>query len=149
MEAVFLALGLALLILGGEFALRGAIGLARRMHVSTAVIGLTVMGFGTSAPELIVAVQAVSTGNADIAVGNVIGSNIANSLLILGIGALIRPLSCDPRAVRRDGAVMLLSALLLCGLGLLGGDRRLARRRHAGDASHLHVVELSARFAPS
>ena len=121
MEVLFLAFGLALLILGGELALRGAIGLARNMHVSTAVIGLTVMGFGTSAPELVVTVQAVVTGNADIAIGNAIGSNIANTLLILGAGALIRPLSCDPRAVRRDGAVMLFSAVLLCALGLGGG----------------------------
>lgn len=121
MEIVFLTAGLALLILSGEFALRGAIGLAHKINVSTAVIGLTVMGFGTSAPELVVTIQAVLTGNADIAVGNAIGSNIANTMLILGAGALIRPLSCDPRAVRRDGTVMILSAALLCGLGLMGG----------------------------
>lgn len=108
-------------MLGGEFALRGTVGLARFMGVSPAVIGLTVMGIGTSAPELVVTVQAVLAGNADIAVGNAIGSNIANTLLILGAGALVRPLSCDPRAVRQDGAMMLFVALLLCGLGLLGG----------------------------
>jgi cation:H+ antiporter len=121
MEALFLALGLALLILGGEFALRGAIGMARKARISTAVIGLTVMGFGTSAPELVVTIQAVLSGNADIAVGNAIGSNIANTLLILGVGALIRPLICDPHAVRRDGAFMLFTAILLCGFGLSGG----------------------------
>ncbi len=121
MEVLFLALGLALLILGGEFALRGAIGLARKLDVSTAIIGLTVMGFGTSAPELVVTVQAVLTGNTGIAIGNAIGSNIANTLLILGAGALIRPLICDPRAVRRDGTFMLFTAVLLCGLGLWGG----------------------------
>ncbi|NKB59971.1 MAG: calcium/sodium antiporter [Alphaproteobacteria bacterium] len=121
MEILFLTAGLALLILSGEFALRGAIGLARRANISTAVIGLTVMGFGTSAPELVVTIQAVLTGSADIAVGNAIGSNIANTLLILGAGALIRPLSCDPRAVRRDGTVMILSAALLCVWGLMGG----------------------------
>lgn len=121
MEILFLALGLVLLLLGGEFALRGAIGLARKVQVSTAIIGLTVMGFGTSAPELVVTIQAVLTGNADIAVGNAIGSNIANTLLILGAGALVRPLTCDPRAVRRDGTVMLLVTALLCGLGMMGG----------------------------
>lgn len=121
MEFLFLALGLVLLILGGEFALRGAIGLARRMGISPAVIGLTVMGFGTSAPELVVTVQAVIDRSADIAVGNAIGSNIANTLLILGAGALVYPLGCDPLAVRRDGTVMLLATLLLCVLGLLGG----------------------------
>lgn len=121
MEILFLALGLVLLLLGGEFALRGAIGLARKVQVSTAVIGLTVMGFGTSAPELVVTIQAVLTGNADIAIGNAIGSNIANTLLILGAGALVRPLTCNPQAVRRDGTVMLLATALLCGLGIMGG----------------------------
>ena len=110
-----------LLILGGEFALRGAIGLARSLNISTAVIGLTVMGFGTSAPELVVTVQAVLSGGSDIAIGNAIGSNIANTLLILGAGAVIRPLSCDPRAVRRDGTIMMLATFLLCALGLTGG----------------------------
>lgn len=121
MEILFLALGLVLLLLGGEFALRGAIGLARKVQVSTAVIGLTVMGFGTSAPELVVTIQAVLTGNDDIAIGNAIGSNIANTLLVLGAGALVRPLTCDPRAVRRDGTVMVLATALLCGLGMMGG----------------------------
>lgn len=121
MDILFLVLGFILLILGGEFALRGTVGLARFMGVSPAIIGLTVMGIGTSAPELVVTIQSVLAGNADIAVGNAIGSNIANTLLILGMGALVRPLSCDPRAVRHDGTMMLFAALLLCGLGLLGG----------------------------
>lgn len=121
MDFLLLVLGLVLLILGGEFALRGAIGLARNLNISTAVIGLTVMGFGTSAPELVVTVHAVLSGTADIAIGNAIGSNIANTLLILGAGAVIYPLVCDPRAVRRDGAVMLATAALLCVLGLTGG----------------------------
>ncbi len=120
MEIFLLIAGLVLLILGGEFALRGAIGLARLMNVSTAIIGLTVLGFGTSAPELVVAIRAILTGNVDIAVGNAVGSNIANTLLILGAGALIRPLICDPRAVRRDGGVMLAAMVLLCGLGMAG-----------------------------
>lgn len=121
MDILFLVLGLIFLMFGGEFAVRGAVGLARFMNVSPAIIGFTVMGIGTSAPELVVAVEAVLAGNAGLAVGNVIGSNIANSLLILGAGALIRPLGCDPRAVRRDGVMTLLATLLLCGLGLLGG----------------------------
>ena len=121
MDFLFLAIGLVLLILGGELALRGAIGLARNLNISPAVIGLTIMGFGTSAPELVVTVQAVLSGSADLAVGNAIGSNIANTLLILGAGAVIRPLTCDPRGVRRDGAVMLGTTLLLCVVGLTGG----------------------------
>ncbi len=141
MEFVFLVLGLILLIFGGELALRGAIGLARSMRVSTAVIGLTVMGFGTSAPELIVTIQAVLSGNADIAVGNAIGSNIANTLLILGTGALIWPLACDPRSVRRDAA----RCAAALHVGPFGRNRRLARCRYAGFAGRVHVVELSAR----
>lgn len=120
-EFLFLALGLFLLIVGGEFALRGAIGMARRLRISPAIIGLTVMGFGTSAPELVVTIRAVVGGSADIAVGNAIGSNIANTLLIVGAGALVHSLGCDPRAVRRDGTAMLLATVLLCGLGLTGG----------------------------
>jgi cation:H+ antiporter len=109
-----------MLVAGGELTLRGAIGLARLLGVSTAIIGLTVMGFGTSAPELVVTVRAVLTGNVDIAVGNAVGSNIANTLLVLGVGALICPLVCDSRAVTRDGAVMVAASVLLCGLGYYG-----------------------------
>jgi cation:H+ antiporter len=109
-----------MLVVGGELTLRGAIGLARMLGVSTAIIGLTVMGFGTSAPELVVTVRAVLTDNVDIAVGNAVGSNIANTLLILGIGALICPLICNSRAVIRDGAVMVAASVLLCGLGYYG-----------------------------
>jgi len=120
MDFLYLSTGLAMLVVGGELTLRGAIGLARVLGVSTAIIGLTVMGFGTSAPELVVTVRAVLTGNVDIAVGNAVGSNIANTLLILGIGALICPLVSDPRAVYRDGAFMVAVSALLCGLGYSG-----------------------------
>jgi cation:H+ antiporter len=120
MDLLYLCIGLAMLVVGGELTLRGAIGLARMLGVSTAIIGLTVMGFGTSAPELVVTVRAVLTDNVDIAVGNAVGSNIANTLLILGIGALICPLICNSRAVIRDGAVMVAASVLLCGLGYYG-----------------------------
>ena len=120
MDFLYLCIGLAILIIGGELTLRGAIALARMLGVSTAIIGLTVMGFGTSAPELVVTVRAVLTGNVDIAIGNAVGSNIANTLLILGVGALICPLVCDSRAVYRDGAFMLAVSVLLCGLGYYG-----------------------------
>ncbi len=120
MDFLYLSIGLIVLVIGGELTLRGAIGLARLLGVSTAIIGLTVMGFGTSAPELVVTVRAVLTDNVDIAVGNAVGSNIANTLLILGVGALICPLVCDTRAVIRDGTFMIAVAVLLCGLGLYG-----------------------------
>jgi cation:H+ antiporter len=120
MDYLYLALGLVVLVIGGEATLRGAVGLAQVLGVSAAIIGLTVMGFGTSAPELVVTVRAALDGNVDIGVGNIVGSNIANSLLILGVGALICPLFCDPRAVRRDGAIMVLAMVAFCILGLTG-----------------------------
>jgi cation:H+ antiporter len=119
-DFLFTVLGLGILVVGGELTLRGAIGLARLLGVSAAMIGLTVVAFGTSAPELVVSLQAVIDGSPDIAIGNVIGSNIANILLVLGVGALIAPLICDPASVRRDGTAMIAALALLVGLGLLG-----------------------------
>ncbi|MEN8195928.1 MAG: calcium/sodium antiporter [Pseudomonadota bacterium] len=119
-DFLFTVLGLGILVVGGELTLRGAIGLARLLGVSPAMIGLTVVAFGTSAPELVVSLQATIDGSPDIAIGNVVGSNIANILLVLGVGALIAPLICAPDAVRRDGTAMMVALLLLVGLGLLG-----------------------------
>lgn len=119
-DLLLTALGLGVLMLGGELTLRGAIGLAKVLGVSAAMIGLTVVGFGTSAPEMVVSLQATIDGSPDIAIGNVVGSNIANILLVLGVGALIAPLICDPAAVRRDGVAMMAAMTLLVGLGLMG-----------------------------
>lgn len=120
MNLLLTGLGLGILILGGEATLRGAVGLARLLGVSPAMIGLTVVAFGTSAPELVVSLEAALDGSPDLAIGNVVGSNIANILLILGVGALIAPLVCEPRAVRRDAFAMLAALILLSGLGLTG-----------------------------
>lgn len=120
MDVVYLVAGLAILFVGGELTLRGAVGLAKVLGVSPAVIGLTVVGFGTSAPELVVTVQAALADKSGLAIGNVIGSNISNLLLILGVGGAIWPLTCAAGAARRDGLVMVLSAMLLVGLGLYG-----------------------------
>ncbi len=119
-DLLFVLAGLATLIVAGEATLRGAVGLSRRLGLSPAMIGLTVVGFGTSAPELVVSVQAALEGRPGFAVGNAIGSNIANSFLILGAGALIAPLRCEPRAMRRDGGAML-AVTLLCVLAALTG----------------------------
>jgi cation:H+ antiporter len=120
MDFLLTVLGLGILLVGGELTLRGAIGLAKLLGVSAAMIGLTVVAFGTSAPELVVSLEATLDGSPDIAIGNVIGSNIANILLVLGVGALIAPLICDPGAVRRDGTAMMASMVLLVVLGLTG-----------------------------
>lgn len=120
MDFVFIFAGLVLLFVGGEITLRGAIAMAKKLGVSPAIIGLTVIGFGTSAPELLVTVQAALNDQSALAVGNVVGSNISNILLILGVGGLIYPLVCDPTALRRDGSAMLLAMLLLAGLAMTG-----------------------------
>jgi len=118
--AVLLVAGLLLLVVGGEFLVRGAVALARRLGVSPLVIGLTLVGFGTSTPELVTSVQAALVGAPAIAVGNVVGSNIANILLIIGLAALITPIACDPAALRRDGTVMAVAALAALGFVLIG-----------------------------
>ena len=99
---------------------RGAVALARRLGVSSLLIGLTVVGFGTSAPEFLVCLEAALAGQPDIAVGDVIGSNIANVLLILGVSALIFPIRCARAVVLRDGAAMLVSSVVLVALGMTG-----------------------------
>lgn len=99
--------GLVILVAGGEFLVRGASAIARAFHLSPLLIGLTIVGFGTSAPELIVSVQAALADQPGIAIGNVIGSNIGNILLILGISALIAPLIIPGRKLWRDLAFML------------------------------------------
>jgi cation:H+ antiporter len=105
------AVGLALLFGGGEALVRGGVGLARLLGFSPLLIGLVIMSAGTSAPELVVALRAVAADHPDIATGNIIGSNIANILLILGIAAMIRPVPTSPKVVFRDGGAMLLASV--------------------------------------
>lgn len=119
-DIAFVVAGLLVLTFGGEFALRGAVGLAKKLNVSTAIIGLTVVGFGTSAPELMVTISAALTDKPDLAIGNVVGSNIANILLILGVGGIITQLTCSAGVVRRDVSATLLAAVALVGLALYG-----------------------------
>jgi len=103
------SIGLVALFFGGEFLVRGASSIARHYRLSPMVIGLTVVGFGTSAPELLVSIQAAMAGRPAIAIGNVLGSNIANILLILGISAVIAPLLIPVRKLWRDLGFMLLA----------------------------------------
>ena len=113
-----IVLGLVILVGGGELLVRGASALATRWGLSPLVVGLTVVAIGTSAPEFAVTVQAVLRDQTDLAVGNVVGSNIVNVLLILGIAALILPLAVKQQLVRIDVPVMigLSVVLLLCSL---------------------------------
>ncbi|MEM8813549.1 MAG: calcium/sodium antiporter [Pseudomonadota bacterium] len=120
MEYLFIVGGFAGLILGGDFLVRGAVSLARRAGLSPMVIGLSLVGFGTSAPELVTSIQAALVGAPGLAIGNVVGSNIANILLILGTAAVLAPILVSPPAFKRDGAVLSLATVLLIGVILFG-----------------------------
>ena len=118
---VFLLMaGFVILGLAGEALLRGAVTLANHLRVSPLIIGLTIIAFGTSAPELTVSLNAVLEGKPDISIGNVVGSNIANILLVLGTMAVVRPFFVNRGTLGRDGGVMLFVAGLLLVLGLFG-----------------------------
>ena len=117
--------GLVSLIAGGELLVRGASRLAAAMKISPLVIGLTVVAFGTSSPELAVSVQSAWAGNADIALGNIVGSNIFNVLFILGLSALIVPLVVSSRLIRWDVPLMIVASVLPLLLGLDGRIGRL------------------------
>jgi cation:H+ antiporter len=117
---LLLLTGLVLLAGGAEALVRGASRLAASLGVSPLVIGLTVVGFGTSAPEMIVSALASLEGQPATALGNVVGSNIANPGLILAIAALITPLRCDLQLLRRDGPIMVAISLLAWGLAWTG-----------------------------
>ena len=108
----FLLLGLIFLIVGGDLLVRSAVSFADKFGVSSFLIGVTVVSFGTSAPELMVSIQAAMDQAADIAIGNVLGSNIANIALVLGISVVIRPLKIDINTYKLSWWVMLVSSLL-------------------------------------
>lgn len=120
LNVLLLALGVALLTAGGEALIRGSLAAAKRLGVSPLLSGLVIVGFGTSAPELVVSVDAAINGRPDIAIGNVVGSNIGNVLLILGICALISPLAVRPLALRRDAVTVVAASVLF--LILVGGS---------------------------
>ncbi len=146
--------GLAVLLVAGDLLVRGAVNLALRLGIPALMVGMTVVAFGTSAPELVVSVQAVWIGAGGLALGNVVGSNIANILLVLGLPALIAPLAVD-RALRRDFAIMILATVLfmalaaggvfhhwqalalLLGLGLMLGDNLRRARAIRAEAPAL------------
>jgi cation:H+ antiporter len=119
------AVGLALLVLGAEWLVRGAARLAAVAGVSALVIGLTVVAFGTSSPELAVSVRSAWSGQADMAVGNVVGSNIFNVLFILGAAALVTPLAVAQQLVRRDVPILIVLSGALWWLAHDGAISRL------------------------
>ncbi len=120
MNLLWLLLGLGGLYLGAEWLVRGSARLASALGVRPLVIGLTVVGFGTSTPEVVVSVLAAARGQSEIALGNVVGSNIANVGLILALAALIAPLKCDLSLLRREGPLMVAVSLAAWALAWSG-----------------------------
>ncbi len=112
MDILILLLGLAVLIVGGELLVRGAVGLSSAMKISPLVIGMTVVSFGTSAPELLVSIQSAMGGNPGIAIGNVIGSNIANLALVLGVTVIIFPIVAEKQTKMLDYPIMMFASVL-------------------------------------
>lgn len=113
MDYLFLTLGLVILVVSGELLVRGAVELALKFNISRLVIGMTIVSFGTSAPELLVSMQAALSGHPDIAIGNVVGSNIANISLILGITVLIFPLAVHRDSIRIDWPMTMIASVLI------------------------------------
>ncbi len=120
------ALGFVLLFGGGELLVRGAIAVSRRFGLSPLLIGMTVVAWCTSAPELVVSMGAAIKGQSDIAIGNVVGSNIFNILGVLGVAALITPIVVNPKGLRRDMTWMLAASFALALLALGGEIGRVA-----------------------
>ena len=115
MVYLLLLLGILLLLVGGDFLVKSAASLATKLKVSPFLIGVTVVSFGTSAPELLVSLKAAAQGSTGIAIGNIIGSNVANLALVLGLTVLIRPIEIDPKKLRLSWFVMLIASLMFYG----------------------------------
>lgn len=126
LAALEIVAGMVLLLGGGEALVRGAVAIARRLGVSPLLIGLTLVGYGTSTPELVASLEAAFAGVPAVALGNVVGSNIANVLLILGLAVLISPVRIEPNSFRRDAAALAISALAATGLAATGEVGRSA-----------------------
>lgn len=114
-------LGLGILLISGDLLVRGAVGLATALKIPALIVSLTVVAFGTSAPELVVTVQAVFNGTAGIALGNIVGSNIANVFLVLGFPAIIYPITTRVEGLRRHAFVMLVATVMFAGFAYLRG----------------------------
>ena len=137
----FLGGGLVLLLFGSDAIVRGGVSISRALNLSPLVIGLLVITAGTSAPEFAVSIQAAQAGSPDIALANVIGSNILNLLLILGAAAVIRPLASSPKVVLRDGGAMLAAAAVLA-LMSRGGEITRAEGLMMLGAFALYIVVI-------
>ena len=125
MNIVWLVVGLVLILAGANALTDGSSAIAKRMGISDLVVGLTVVAFGTSAPELAISVLSAMAGNAPMAIGNVVGSNIFNILVIIGVTALVRPIVIEKSVMSLEIPMMILSSVILVVLGnsgMLDGD---------------------------
>ena len=122
LQIVFLALGFLLLVKGADWFVDGASGLARKLGIPQLVIGLTIVAMGTSLPEAAVSISAALRGNAEITIGNIVGSNILNILIILGVTALIATLKVADSTVRYEIPFMIVATFVLLWLGYTGGQ---------------------------
>ncbi|MCI5048905.1 MAG: calcium/sodium antiporter [Rickettsiales bacterium] len=113
--------GLLMLVLGGEALVRSSVSLANSIGIPIIIISLTIVSLGTSAPEMVISIMAVTEGHPDIALGNVIGSNIANILLAMGLTALVFPITTNPDITKRDGMLMVLVTVIMV-IFVLGGE---------------------------
>ncbi|MEM1306634.1 MAG: calcium/sodium antiporter [Pseudomonadota bacterium] len=145
-----LVIGLVLLVLGGEILVRGAVAAATKLGVSSLVIGLTLVGFGTSMPEMVVSVQAVYAGSPGLALGNIVGSNISNILLIVGFSALLLPMAVARSTVIRDGTAVMLATLGFSAIcAFLVFDRLVGVFLVLALIGYLTFVFLQERKTPS
>ncbi len=115
-DILLLVLGLVVLVVGGDVLVRGAVAIAEKLSIPPLIIGLTIVSLGTSAPELFISVQAALAGSGGLAIGNVVGSNIANVLLVLGVPALIKASSCEEDGIGRNILVMIGITLVFMGM---------------------------------
>jgi cation:H+ antiporter len=150
MDILYVLGGLAGLLAGGEYLVRGAVALAARLGISPLVIGLTIVGFGTSMPELVTSVQAAMIGAPGIAVGNVVGSNICNVLLILGLACVLSPIGVTRDGFWRDGGVLIAATVACVAVALSGRMGAAAGGVFLlGLAIYLLVTLRAARSTPA
>ncbi len=138
---LMLAVGFALLVVGAESLVKGAVAIAERLGMSPMLIGLVLVGFGTSTPELVTSVEAAMVDSPGIAVGNIVGSNISNILLVLGVSAIVAPIAVNPKAFIRDGMLVFLAAVSFTAIGFyLPLDRAVGSVLVAGLLVYLYCA---------
>ena len=147
LDSLLILLGLAVLLVGGDLLVRGAVGLATAMKIPPLLVSLTIIAFGTSAPELVVSVTSVLEHEPGIAIGNIIGSNIANVLLVLGLPALVYPMSAHVPGLRRHGVAMLIATAAFVAVAYGAGalDTTTGAALFAGIVAYVLFLGFMAR----